>query len=239
MSDQPPRVIVARTAFWNFAERERLLFDSVRELPTWHLANQSRRVLADYVHKLSETIPVPSKGTVVEGLDGATARQLAAIQLGSLMVRNVGSIIVLISSGYEPEALAPARTTLEILYRGQQVSDDRSGRAAISLLAGRPQVNSLKKLASRYGDRREIEFLDHLAHADVGSSVMLTPRGSRPTTETPIDIRPRRGLVRPATQLYNAGHTAMSFVSRQGIRTVWRVGAVAAGSSGGLSGTAR
>jgi hypothetical protein len=38
---------------------------------------------------------------------------------------------------------------------------------------------------------------------------------------------------------YHADSRGNTLVSRQGIRTVWRVGAVAAGSSGGLSGTAR
>ncbi len=197
------------TGDWRFAALERHLFESASEIPTWRLANKARQILADVVSQLSLRIETHSR--VTDEHDAQTARELAAIHLGVLMVRSVGSIIALISSGYEPEALAPYRTTIEITFRGQQVLDDLSGEAARRLLARQPQIASLKRLAKRYGEPDEVvPLLDRLAHADVWALLPLVA-ASGDTGEDPIDPHPKRQVLRPASQLLSAGRRACDF----------------------------
>ena len=65
-------------------------------------------------------------------------------------------IIVLVGCGYEREALAPARTLVEAVIRGRQLSADDSGGVGRTLLKGR-KPGSLKAAASRFGQESEIE----------------------------------------------------------------------------------
>lgn len=204
------RVIKFDASGWKFADRERQLYAEAKTLPTWKLANLARRVLASFAQQLS--LEVPSQGGEFAELDATSARQLATIQLAMVAVRQTGSVLTLIGTGYELEAMAHARTLLEAQYRARQASDDSSGEAARSILQGRPP-KSLKQLANHYGDKREIELLDHFAHADVRQLLSLA-HSPLPVDDVSgevwIEVRPTRGRVRPAHQLYVAAHTATS-----------------------------
>lgn len=174
-------------------------------------ANQARRLLAAVAGELSEDMPLPPVGRIDE-LEPRAAAQLACLHLAAVIVRAAGSIIVLVGCGYEREALAPARTMLEAVLRGRQISEDASGDAARALLLSR-RHGSLKALANRYGDAEDVAFLDRFAHADVMTLIPLaTPRpGPGPATEMDLELRPRRGLLNPATQLLQAARDATSF----------------------------
>jgi len=130
-------IIKPRFSDWDFADREQRLFESVRSLPTWRLANQSRRLLADVVRQLFDRIPLPEGATIIADLAPEDARQLAATQLAAIVVRTTGAQMSLIACGYEREALGPVRTAVEALLRLRQVNDEQSAEVARQVLAGR------------------------------------------------------------------------------------------------------
>lgn len=200
-----------RLTDWNFAARERDLFAACQKIPTWRLANQSRRLLADVVKQASDLIPTPTAETYAE-LPADDARQLASTQLGALLVRSTGSVLMLVSTGYEREALGPARIGVEALIRARQANDDPSGGAARSILQGR-RPGSLKSAAQRYGEEAEIRFLDRFAHADVLGLLAIGVRRNQdgPAVEMDLELRPQRGVMRPASQLLTTARTATMF----------------------------
>jgi len=130
---------------------------------------------------------------------------MAALTLGQLTVRSTSARMMLIATGYEREALSQARVSVEALIRLQHSNADTSGEAARQVLAGRPS-RDLKRLARRYGDEREIRLLDHFAHADVLSIRTLGGLPKPGQREGLIELRPQRGRLRPAWQLYDATH---------------------------------
>jgi len=207
-------ILKPKLAGLDFATRERQLVDEAKSIPTWRLANQARRVLASFVAQCSETFTV--RGSIpADSLDSATARRLAVVQLASVAVRQTGAILALVSTGYETEAMAHARTLLEAQLRGRQACNDLSGYVARELLQGR-RPKSLKQVARQYGGQREVEMLDHFAHADVRQLMTLVPgfRTDQAAREEPeLDLRPIRGLMRPATQLYDAAYMALSLAA--------------------------
>jgi hypothetical protein len=202
-------VIKPRLSGWNFADRERELATTAKEIPTWRLANQARRTLAAVTAELSQEIPSPVPEDPAR-VPAEMAIQLACLSLAALIVRTAGSVIVLIGAGYEREALSPARSVLEAVLRGRQATDDPSGDAARGVLTGRPS-GSLKSLAHRYGDKADIEFLDRFAHADPLTLLALSTPLERTTNERALELRPCRGLVGPGNQLFAVAHQAMSF----------------------------
>lgn len=208
MEARRPERIRPTTDIWRFAELERGLFDSAPRIPTWHLAHESRQILADVVVQLSFRSQLQSR--VIREHDAQTVREQAAIHLGSLMVRSVSSMIVLVSAGYEPEALAPFRRAIEATLRCRSVFDDRSGETARGLFERRPG-SSLKRLAVRYGEPEMIiRLLDTMTHAEMPGLNPLVETG--PGIEGPvIDPHPRRGLIHPAILLLGAGQRACSF----------------------------
>ena len=109
-----------RLAGWDFARRERELFATAKDLPTWRLANQSRRLLAAVLYELSNAIDAPD-AELIDELDAGDARRLASLDLGALVVRATGSIIVLIGCGYERESMSLARSLVEGVIRGREV----------------------------------------------------------------------------------------------------------------------
>lgn len=196
---------------WNFASRERELFATAKQLPTWRVANQSRKFLAAIVHQLSNEIEVP-EADFTKDLKADEARRLANLDLATVAVRATGSIIVLVGCGYEREAMAPTRVLVESVIRGRQVSDDPSGDVARQIMQGR-RPKSLKVVAQRYGQADEIAFLDRFAHADPLSLIALETTRRVPGTKTgePREIRPLRGTMRPATMLLQAAHETVMF----------------------------
>src|SRR5687767_1450381 len=111
---------------WDFAHRERELFKTAQQLPTWRLVDQSRRLLAAVLHELSNAFVAPAV-TLTDELEANDANQLACLDLSAVVVRTTGSIIVLVGCGYEREAMAPGRTLVEAVIRGREVSEDPSG----------------------------------------------------------------------------------------------------------------
>jgi hypothetical protein len=144
---------------------------------------------------------------LVADLDAQAARRMAALALDQLAVRSTSARMMLIATGYEREALSQARVSVEALIRLQHSNADTSGEAARQLLAGRPP-RDLKRLARRYGDEREIRLLDHFAHADVLSIRTLGDLPKSGQRDGLIELRPQRGRLRPAWQLYDAAHLA-------------------------------
>lgn len=211
MSKSVTKTIQPSLSKWDFAARERKLFRSAVDIPTWRAANQSRRLLAAVTVQLSDELPLPGVATVPE-LETRSASALACLQLAAVAVRSAGAIISLVACGYEREALTPARTLLEAVLRGRQINDDPSGAAARAVLQSRTH-GSLKSVAHRYGHKGDVEFLDRFAHADV---LTLLPLGTRrrgpgPATEIDFELRPQRGVLKPANQLYQVAYDTTSF----------------------------
>lgn len=204
--DQQVEVIRPRLNDWPLRARERELFGSVDKLPTWPLADKCRRTLLDVLKRCGDRMSMPNVELVAD-LDAQAARQMAALALGQLTVRAVSARMMLIATGYEREALSQARVSVEALIRLQHSNADPSGEVARQLLAGRPS-RDLKRLARRYGDEREVRLLDHFAHADVLSIRTLGDVPKPGQREGSIELRPQRGRLRPAWQLYDAAHLA-------------------------------
>jgi hypothetical protein len=208
----PRDVIVGDLKRWQFAQRERALFADASKIPTWRLANQARRLLADVTRQLGDRVPREDfkERPQPAGLPSSTAIQLAVVQLGAMGVRSAGAVISLMSCGYEREALAPARTALEAVIRTRQASDDQSGGVARKLLEGhRPK--GLKQVASAYGSDRDVALLDHFAHADLTAllPLVLAQGGGSTGLDVYLEIRPIRGVVKPIRQLHVAGYVAV------------------------------
>jgi hypothetical protein len=64
-------------------------------------------------------------------------RARALLYIGALAIRALRCAAILISSGYEPEALVFKRTLSEALARAQRVHRDKSGEYARQWLQGR------------------------------------------------------------------------------------------------------
>lgn len=206
MEDEPGEVIRPKLSDWPLSARERELFATVDKLPTWRLADNCRRTLLDVVKRCGDRMQTPDVELVAD-LDAQAARQMAALALGQLTVRSTSARMMLIATGYEREALSQARVSVEALIRLQHSNADTSGEAARQLVAGRPP-RDLKRLARRYGDEREIRLLDHFAHADLLSIRTLGDPPQPGQREGLIELRPQRGRLRPAWQLYDAAHLA-------------------------------
>lgn len=206
-----PKTVRPSLSEWDFAARERELFASAADIPTWRAANQARRLLAAVVGDLSQEMPLPEVAAVQE-LEPRVVSQLACLQLAALIVRSAGSILSLVACGYEREALATARTMLEAGLRGRQISEDQSGDSARAILESR-RHGSLKSIANRYADQGDIAFLDRFAHSDVLTLLPLATRREvpGPAIEMDFELRPRRGLLKPASQLLQVARDATSF----------------------------
>jgi hypothetical protein len=202
-------IIVPNLRGWDFAKRDRVLLDQAQtQIPTWRLANFSRKTLGSVAEQLSEKLSAGA-GRRVDTLDSLEARRHACISLAAVIIRNTSGILVLVGCGYERESMGLGRTNLEALLRGRQAADDASGDVARTLLKGRGP-GSLKSVAGRYGSKREIELLDRFAHADLLSLrpvSILRDDG----VDSNIQVMPLRGQMLPAAQLLEAARTASSF----------------------------
>lgn len=128
----------------------------------------------------------------IRDLDAQAAQQIAVTSLAALGTRSAGAAMSLMACGYVFESFAHSRSLVECVLRGRQITDDSSGSAARAQLHGRPQA-SLKKLANRYGDQREIEFLDRFAHPDIETLRLFaisSTEGEGDVGEQEIDVRP-------------------------------------------------
>lgn len=207
--------VVPKLGGWDFAARERYLFQTApKQIPTWRLANQSRRHLADVLFQLSNAMEIPDLEWISE-LPATPARRLASTSLAGIVVRSTGAMINLVGCGYEREALAPFRVISEAVLRGLQLAADPSGDVARQILQGR-RPGSLKTIAQKFGDEDEatfIGFLDRFAHPDPFTMLALAaPRaGEGAPSEMDLEVRPRRGQVRPANQLLMAAHATVKF----------------------------
>lgn len=195
--------IKPRLTGWNFRAREHALVESApTTLPTWRVANQCRLLTADVGRQLAASLPAPFDRTTAK-LESTYARRLALVQLCGIAARSASAHMVLIGSGYEREALSMLRTVLESYIRARQVLDDTSGDAARTLLQGR-RAGGLKAIAQRYASHREVELLDHFAHADVLTLRTLQVAMSSDGVAS-LQLRPMRGLTMPSAQLLEAG----------------------------------
>jgi hypothetical protein len=186
---------------WPLRQREDQLYREAKDIPTWVLADKSRRFLLDTCRQLWELTPTPTVDTYEE-LSPVQVRRLTVLHLGQLIVRATGAQMMLIATGYEREAFGQVRITTEAHLRTRQVVDDKSGESARSIMAGR--TSNIKRLAHRYGQKHDIELLDHFAHADVLSLRPLGPPPTEGRREAIVEMQPTRGLARPAQQLLEA-----------------------------------
>jgi hypothetical protein len=61
-----PTPLTLKLGGWDFARPEAELFSTAKPLPTWRLANQSRRFLAAVIHELSNALAVPDAPQIDE-----------------------------------------------------------------------------------------------------------------------------------------------------------------------------
>jgi hypothetical protein len=193
-------------AKWRLQQREEQLYSEARKIPTWGLADKSRRFLLDTCCQLWDRTPSATADSY-DKLSPDEVRKLAVVHLGQIIVRATGAQMMLIATGYEREAFGQVRVTTEAHLRTRQVLDDISGQSAVAAMTGR--TSNLKKLAHRYGQKRDIELLDHFAHADVLSLRTLGPPPTEGSREAIVEMQPQRGLSRPAQQLLDASHTCV------------------------------
>lgn len=206
-SEEHIKVVRSKLSNWPFGKREKALFESAKkDLPTWRMANQARQHLAGVVGELMDSIPAPTESISITDADATTTRQIAAVRLGVIVVRTVSGLMSQLACGHEREALAGGRTIVEALIRARQVSDDKSGEAARTLLQGR-KPGSLKAAADRYGHGKEVEILNRFSHADLLSLTVVEKRHEG-GFEADVEVLPKRGIVSPVFQLFNAAYTA-------------------------------
>jgi len=125
--------------------------------------------------------------------DASHARQAVLLALSGMGVRTARALILLIRSGWEPEAHALKRRLSEIVWCAQWVLDDPSGEAARQWLEGRGR--SAARLARAYGGERPWDLFSSGAHADPRSlrlSMSPPPWVDVPNAERSLDVRPGR-----------------------------------------------
>ena len=125
--------------------------------------------------------------------DASHARRAALLALSGIGVRTARALILLVRSGWEPEAHALKRRLSEVVWRARSVLDDHSGEAARQWLDGRGR--SAAKLARDYGGDRPWNLFSSGAHADARSlrlSMTPPPWVDVPDSERALDVRPGR-----------------------------------------------
>lgn len=195
-----------KTSDWKFNDLEEAHFAERRTIPTWKVANVSRRLLAAATSELG-TSGEELSGTAVTEVSALAAQQVATIQLAAMTVRSTGAVMMLIAAGYERESFMPMRVLFELGLRASQVFDDGSGEAARNILLGQPR-GSVKSLAHRYGNKQTIEFLDRFAHADASTMMALSLPAQRVQDADEgvitVNLAPNRSTAKPASQLFAA-----------------------------------
>ncbi len=204
---QDPPIIKPTGGQWMLAQTERELHVTAQDVPNWRLANKARKMLADLVHQLSES--VPKLGQPEGPLDATIARQIAGIQLAAIAVRSTGAVLVLVGTGYQPEAAAPLRRLVESVLRVRAVLDDASGEHARSWLDGRPQ-GTTERLAQRYAQTDEVRILSVLAHADNRALLPVVQGDIGSPDESAVDIRPSRNTRDAERILFTAAYETSS-----------------------------
>jgi hypothetical protein len=122
-----PEPLRPRMAKWRLQQREEQLYREATKIPTWVLADKSRRFLLDACRQLWERTPTADS---YEKLSPREIRRLAVLHLGQIIVRATGAQMMLIATGYEREAFGQVRVTTEAHLRTRQVLDDKSGESA-------------------------------------------------------------------------------------------------------------
>jgi hypothetical protein len=174
------------------AEMETELFGSVSWLSRWAFADHARRILMDLATHLSDEVSVPVDRRIAS-IDASTFRRLALIAAAAVTVRSASAGISLVAAGYTPEARGPARRVVEAKLHTKEVLGDPTGTAARRYTEGR--AGKLTKLAAKYGETPDIDWLSRPTHADV-RGLPLTP-GTLPENddvvgETEIAVHPSR-----------------------------------------------
>lgn len=197
---------------WHFIAEEDALRRDVGALTNWRLANSARKMLGALLHEV--TNEMPSVGdTPASELESAVVRQIAGAQLAGLGLRSGSAAMILISTGYEPEAGALIRRLVESVLRVRRVGEDVSGEHARRWLSGRAP-GSAEKLAQRFGASEELGILSALAHADTRA---LRPVSIPPGWNTShpddgfFDVRPARDPGRGDGLLYAVAFELASF----------------------------
>jgi hypothetical protein len=187
-------VVKAQISEWKLKQEEQALYAGAEEVPNWRLADKVRRMLADLNFHFSEQLP-ETVGLKIEDFDSTVARRSAVVSASAIAIRAAGSAMVLISSGYGPEAAGPLRRLIEAKLNVEAILNDPSGDYAIRYLQGRPR--KLSKLAQKYGNAEEVELLSVLAHADVRGLAMLhvdQPKRSSEVIEGTFSVMPFRDV---------------------------------------------
>lgn len=202
-------VIRPRVLGWQFAQRESQVFEQRERIPTWKLADKSRRILADTLRQLSSGMP-------------AEGAPWSADEFATGSARENGDPARLARG---PELFGPDRAYL-VRVRGRGLwtgakrvgrdAEDKTGQRrrvrhyARRVLCGRAPRN-LKALAEKHGSAREIKLLDKFAHSEVRMLLPLSDRDDREASdpESRIDLHPTRGQVRPAAQLHEVSYVAV------------------------------
>ena len=197
------RYIQPKIASWKIKDRERELFASAEEIPTWRLADKTRRMLGDLAQHVSGETPPQVGAKTLADFDRSAARQFASIAAAGIVVRSSSSVLMLTSTGYVVEAGAMLRRVIEAKLHCRAISDDESGEYALRYLQGKG--SGLSKLAQKYGNRDEVDTLSKLSHADNRSLRLVESRfieGDGIVQEGEFSVMPARQPEWAASLLY-------------------------------------
>ncbi len=182
-----PPIVHLDPGYYDFASIEdRLRATADAELEVLSVATRAAGTLAHLLHAVQ--IPRIGSGSPAHDLRLATQFQLAA-----LGVRSARSVITLIVTGYEMEALGHKRRLSEATFHAEAVSGDHSGEYARSWLTGK--APSARRAFSKRGSVKTWDAYSWSAHAEARAVLMIsTPPpwiGVR-DTEREIMLTPQR-----------------------------------------------
>ena len=136
-------------AKWRLQQREEQLYREATKIPTWVLADISRRVLLDACRQLWESTPTATADSYEKPSPRDIGR-LVVLHLGQIIVRATGAQMMLIATGYERQGFGQARVTTEAHLRTRRVLDDKSGESAIAVMAGHTCVEQTVGMAEMF-----------------------------------------------------------------------------------------
>jgi hypothetical protein len=193
-----------------FAATEDALWSKRGQLPHYRLADVARRYLAATVREVQDRDALVGTHKL-STMSASTKQRAALLQLGILGVQAASSAVMLVSTGYEVDAVAHVRRLLESSLRGRAVMADTSGEYARRWLTGR-SPGTLKKLISQFGDPGDVDVLDVTTHADVRGVALLAGSTGDGTTDR-VNVGPERKPTRAAAVQFAVAYECVALVS--------------------------
>jgi hypothetical protein len=144
---------------WDFGHRENDVRSATTSHPPFFAARLAVSLLAELVYRVG-------RDPVIKNAAGEDLRRVALSNLGALTVRSSNIVLLLVESGYAPDAFAPQRRLLEILLRTREIYRDELGVAAGRWLAHKKFTPMAKLLVVNPEFKRAYERLSRMAHDD-------------------------------------------------------------------------